>query len=80
MTAKRPAFADLHNLTRRQHNHSAAPTYVIQGEHLTMRQIAARLGIQVAAASSRWRSAAKQPGAVTWSRLQIDRRNPAPAG
>ena len=44
--------------------------YCIEGENVSMAQIAARLGCTKAAASVRMAKAKKLPGPITWARLR----------
>lgn len=44
--------------------------YCIEGEYISMRDIAVRLGISNGAASTRMSLLKKQPGAITWDKLR----------
>lgn len=44
---------------------------LIEGEYVTSTDIAARLGISDSVARSRLAKVKKQPGAVTWAKLQV---------
>lgn len=46
-----------------------ASVYCIEGENLTMKEIAQRVGCSVSVASSRLNKAKTMPGPVTWKRL-----------
>jgi len=43
--------------------------FLIEGEHVTYEQMAAKLGVSLAAAKKRFEKAKAQPGAVTWESL-----------
>lgn len=49
---------------------TAGQVYRIEGENVTMRDIAKRLGLPLATARSRLRRLKGATGAVTWARLQ----------
>jgi hypothetical protein len=44
--------------------------YLIEGESVTWKDIAARIGTTVNTAQQRWRAARKLAGPVTWERLR----------
>jgi hypothetical protein len=44
--------------------------YRIEGELLTWKEIAARVGVSVNLAQQRWKRAMAMPGPVTWARLK----------
>ena len=49
---------------------TAGSVYRIEGEYVTMREIAERLGINATTAGSRMAKLKKASGAVTWERLR----------
>lgn len=54
---------------RRGHNRRPANVYRIEGESLTLAEIAERLGVSARRASERMRRARERPGAVKWEWL-----------
>ena len=55
---------------RSRANQNRGGVYMIEGEPLTMVQIAERLGIAKSAANARMRKARGAPGPVTWAELR----------
>jgi len=54
----------------RGHKRKQASVYCIDGERVTVEQIAARLGITKAAANMRLYKLKQEPGAITWAKLR----------
>lgn len=55
---------------------AATQRVCIEGEHLSIRDIAVRLGVSRGVAGSRLRRLRGQPGAITWSALKTPSAKP----